>query len=255
VIMIKSKVRLNHRLFTTSTFDSGALGVLASVVHQFQEGRYIVDVNRDQKNVGSTNFLVESSSANMQLIIDLTAVSVPVGTSTPVEIPTVSPKGYVMFYVSGGVGGYSVVAREESGSAPVFDSTTLSAGDLFAVSLIEPATYWMVNQAGNATGEIQVTTISGETNPLNLPTQYVDVNNTSFDPAKVTVHSAQGLVFRIKGPARVVINKQPGTESATPKFEGKQVRRRVRVSRVYYSDQQQKIGKQVRRRVRLSRPK
>lgn len=248
--MIKSKVRFNHRLFTTSTFDSGALGLLASVVHQFQEGRYNAIVNRDQKNIGSTNFLVESSSANTQLLIDLTAVNVTGGTSTPVEIPKVSPKGYVVFYVSGGVGGYSVVAREESGSDPVFDSTTLSGNDLFAVSLIEPATYSMVNQAGNATGEIQV--VSGEMNPLNLSTQYVDVNNTSFDPAKVSVHSAQGLVFRIKDPARIVITKQEGTEAATPTDEGKQVRRRMRVSRPH-SVQQEKIGKQVRRRVRVSR--
>ena len=248
MITIKAKARFNHRILTTSTFDSGALGLLAYVIHQFQEGRYTAVVNRDQKNVGSINFLVESTSDNIQLMIDLATVS------TVAEVPKVSPKGYVMFYVSGGEGSYSVVASEESGASLVFDSTKLSDNVLFAVSILEPATYSMVNQAGSATGEIQVTP-AGNTDPHTLPTQYVDVSTASFDPTKINLQSSQGLVFRIKGPARIVITKQPGKEFVTSKHEGKKVRRHVRVISLYRSDPQQNIPKQVRRHVRVTRSK
>jgi hypothetical protein len=232
VRVMNNKVRLNRRLFTTSTFDSGALGVLASVVHQFPAGHYYSVVRREGQNAGSTRFLVEKSSTNMQLKIDLVSVGAPKEeVLTAAAIPTVSPKGYVLFYVSGGAGGYSVVAQEEGDATPVFDSTTLSGGDLFAVSPLEPATYSMANQVGNITGEIQVTLMPEGTDLRTLPTQYVDVNSANFDPAKVSIHSAQGLVFRIKSPARVVINKQKGEELATAVPKGKRVRRRVRLRR------------------------
>jgi hypothetical protein len=238
---MNTSVRFNHRLLTTSTFDSGALGVLAYVVHQFPPGRYHAIVQRDGQNAGSTRFRVDDASASLQLTIDLASVATPLRASAAacacqasaaVEVPTLSPKGYVLFHVSGGAGGYSVVAREESGAAPGFDSTTLSEGDLFAVSLLEPATYSMANQAGNAAGEIQVTPVPEGTNPRTLPAQYVDVTSDSFDPATVSVHSAQGLVFRIKGPARVVINKQPGEELRAVAREGKPLRRRVHLRRL-----------------------
>lgn len=234
-------IRLNHRLLTTSTFDSGALGVLAYVVHQFPAGRYHAVVRREGQSAGSTHFLVDDSSATMQLTIDLASVAAPVRASasargcrapSTADIPTLSPKGYVLFYVSGGAGGYSVVAREESGAAPGFDSATLSEGDLFSVSLLEPATYSMANHAGKAVGEIQVTPIPEGTNPRTLPTLYANVNTGGFDPANISVCSAQGLVFRVKGPARVVINKQPRAELRAAAREGKPVRRRVHFSRL-----------------------
>jgi hypothetical protein len=213
--------------------------MLAYVVHQFPAGRYHAVVQREGQNAGSKRFVVDESTKSMQLTIDLAQVATPARASAagcdcqePSEISTVSPKGYVLFYVSDGPGGYSVVAREESGAAPMFDSATLSPGDLFAASLLEPSTYSMVNQAGGGTGEIQVTPVPEGTNPRTLPTQYVDVNSNSFNPANVSVHSAQGLVFRIKGPARVAINKKPGKEPKAAVSEGKPVRRRVRFRRL-----------------------
>jgi hypothetical protein len=225
MIALNKKIRLNRRLFTTSTFDSGELGVLASVVHKFPAGRYQVVVRREKQDAGSTQFLVDKSSVNMQLTIDLESVAVPVPASGMAEIPTVSPKGYVQFYVSGGVGGYSVVAREASGTSSVFDSTTLSDGDLFVVSLLIPAKYSMANKAGNASGEIQVSPVPEGTNLRSLETQFVEVNSDSFVPTNVSVQSAQGLVFRIKGPSRVVIIKVP-EEPRVAAIEGKRIRRR-----------------------------
>ena len=238
---MSTSIRLNHRLLTTSSFDSGALGLLAYVVHQFPAGRYHVVVRREGQDAGSTYFLVDDSSTSMQLTIDLAAAAAPLRSAASpcasrkaaaTDIPTVSPKGYVLFYVSGGSGGYSVVAHEVNGAAPTYDSATLPAGDVFAVSLLEPATYSMANQAGKAKGKIQVTPVSEGTNPLALATQYVDVSADSFDPANVSVQSAQGLVFRVKAPARIVINKQEAKAIKAVPHEGKTVRRRVRLKRL-----------------------
>ena len=238
---MNTSVRFNARLLTTSTFDSGALGVLAYVAHQFPPGRYHAVAQKEGQDAGSTRFRVDEASTVMQLTIDLASVAAPLrapraddcncrAADAP-EIPAVSPKGFVLFHVSGGAGGYSVVAREESGAAPPFNSATLSDGDLFAVSLLEPATYSMANKAGAAAGTIQVTPIPEGTNPRASETQYAEVTKDAFSPASISVHSAQGLVFRIKGPARVAIDKQPGAE---PKMaqEGKTVRRRVRFRRL-----------------------
>jgi hypothetical protein len=236
---MNSTFRLNHRVLTTSTFDSGALGVLAYVVHRFPAGRYSAIVQRDGQDAGSTRFVVDDASTSMQLTIDLASVAAPARAAAScacdsgADIPTLSSKGYVLFYVSGGAGEYSVVAHEEAGAAPAFDSTKLGDGDVFAATPLEPAGYSMANQAGKASGAIQVIPVPEGTNPRESPPQYVDVTADSFDPANVSVHSAQGLVFRVKGPARIVINKKPGEalRAAAPR-EGKAVRRRVQFRRL-----------------------
>ena len=60
---------VNRHVFTTRVFDSGALTVLASVIHQFPEpGKYIVSIRRDDAVVGSTRFEVVADGP-MQLNI------------------------------------------------------------------------------------------------------------------------------------------------------------------------------------------
>ena len=52
---VKRSVRLNRRLLTTSTFDSGALGLLVHVIHRFPNaGTYQAVVLRDGQRVGTT---------------------------------------------------------------------------------------------------------------------------------------------------------------------------------------------------------
>jgi hypothetical protein len=240
---VKSSVRFNTRLLTTSTFDSGALGLLVHLIHRFpQAGTYQAVVFRDGERVGTTCFRVTAEGAGTQLNIDLASVAPPAGGAKctcrehPESAPVVSPEGYVLFHAPRGIGSYAVVVGEAREGAPaVFDSRSLTDGDLFALALIEPTTYRLESPGGSAKGEIAVAPIPPGTDLRTVAPVYVDATKEAFQPAQVNVHAGQGIVFRARGAKRIVI-----TKSATPQRPGaaapaapgaRRVRRHVRVWR------------------------
>jgi hypothetical protein len=244
VTTVKSSVRLNQRLLTTSSFDSGALGVLVHVLHRFPgAGTYQAVVLQDGERVGTTCFRVTDDTAGTQLNIDLSTVARPTGSPArctcrehPESAPTVSPQGYVLFHASSGAGGYAVVAGEaKEGGRAVFDSRALSDGDLFALAFIEPTIYSVASQGGAGRGEIQVTPFPPGTNLRTVPPVYVDAGRDAFQPARVTVHAAQGVVFRIRSATRIVVEKQAPAASrraAALAPGARRVLRRVRVRKL-----------------------
>ncbi|MGZ8185993.1 MAG: hypothetical protein ACXWTL_06080 [Methylobacter sp.] len=210
------KAKVNLQLLNTTTLDSGALGMLAMVIHQFYTpGHYRVNIMEEGLAVSSTEFVVDDQSDVMQLDIDL-AQAVKKKNARPEEcgcktgkhrVQKVSPKGYVLFHASS-KGGYSVVVSNNEDKV-IFDSMKLDDGDLFAVSLLEPATYSMTNVLGSATGEIIVSlTPEAARNLKTLETRYIEVNQRVFDPECIELTSSQGLVFRIKNSSRIVIEKK-----------------------------------------------
>ena len=240
---MKSSVRFNTRLLTTSTFDSGALGLLVHLIHRFpQVGTYQAVVFRDGQRVGTTCFRVMEQAAGTQLNIDLASVAQPAGDAKctcrehPESAPAVSPEGYVLFHAPRGIGTYAVVVGEaREGAAAVFDSRSLTDGDLFALALIEPTIYRVESPGSPATGEIRLAPIPPGTDLRTVPPVYVDVTKETFEPAQVNVHAGQGIVFRARGAKRIVITKSatpPPTGAATPGApSGRRVRRHVRVWR------------------------
>jgi len=239
---VKSSVRFNSRLLTTSTFDSGALGLLVHVIHRFpQAGTYQGVVFRDGQRVGTTCVRV-TDGAGTQLNVDLASVALPAGASQcacrehPESAPAVSPEGYVLFHAPRGVGGYAVVVGEaREGGQAVFDSRTLTDGDLFALALIDPATYAVASPGGPGKGEIRVAPIPPGTDLRTVAPVYVDATAQGFQPAQVSVHAGQGIVFRARGAARIVITKRaaqaPRRAAAPAARGGRRVLRHVRVRR------------------------
>jgi hypothetical protein len=66
------QVTVNRQLFSERTFDSGALGVLCSVIHQFAEsGVYQAVIKVAGKTERTVWFEVTESASEMQLDIDL----------------------------------------------------------------------------------------------------------------------------------------------------------------------------------------
>jgi hypothetical protein len=208
--------RLNKQLFNTSTHDSGALGMMAMVIHPFgNPGRHRAVVMHQGRPVAEVEFDVDKTSTVMQHDIDLAQVAQQ-GRQRPEtcackgavqSVGAVSPEGYVLFHASSGQG-YSVVVNNADGK-PVFDSTALNDGDLFAVSLLEPTRYTLRNTAGSAKGEIEVAFNDEIAKRIKqLETRYVDVHEKKFDSVLIELASTQGLVFRVKGASRIVIQKQ-----------------------------------------------
>lgn len=207
--------RLNLPLLNTTSFDSGSLGLAAMVIHQFpEEGHYVASVSLAGAVVAEQAFLVEVNSPSFQLDIDLAqrtksssghdsgCACSQLGESAP----SVSPKGFVLFHVTRG-SGYSVTVAK-IGEKPVFDSTKLGSGDLFAVSLLEPAQYSVTNSLGTARAAITVEFNADLAKRLkSLQPVYVEVTPTTFEPSQIRLASSQGLVFRVKEKARIVIEK------------------------------------------------
>jgi hypothetical protein len=258
---------INRHLFTTRVFDSGALTVLASVIHQFSEpGRYHVTIRHGDTVVGTTPFEVSADSTATQLNLDLSVLGASPGSraaftrsaraavkgagekdcgcggggaagahahgasasASASGMPGVSPKGYVQFFVSQGAGGYSASVAKEGGNKFLFETTALGSGDLFAVSLLTPATFSMANKAGSATGTIAVSFSKEVAARLKATAPvYVDVSKGAFATKEVHLSSGQGLVFRIKDAARIVVQQE--TEPPQPRARATRARRFYRV--------------------------
>jgi hypothetical protein len=209
------KAKTNVQLLNTTTFDSGALGMTAMVLHQFRPaGRYRAVVSEKGRASAEIDFEVDEKSEVMQLDIDLGASvrysrerSDDCGCKVATQSTrVVSPDGYVLFHASSG-GGYSVIVSDWGGK-PAFDSAKLGPGDLFAVSLLEPARYSMANTLGSASGEIAVSLKPEMAKRIrDLETSYIEASEGKFGPERIDLTASQGLVFRINGTARILIEK------------------------------------------------
>lgn len=200
--------------------------MLAMVLHQFSSpGRYRASISSRGRVPKSVHFDVDAKSEAMQLNIDLAGTTTSIDKACRAVIPcgqseeparlVVSPKGYVLFHASSG-SGYSVIVSDSLGRV-VFNSSKLGNGDLFAVSLLEPGSYSMKNSVDSSTGVASVTLPERMFGRMGeLETQYIDVIEKKLDPQRIELISSQGLVFRIKSPARIVIAKEPiAKEEAT----------------------------------------
>src|SRR5262245_4911524 len=229
-------VLINRQLFLTRVFDSGALTVLSSVIHQFAEpGLYYVTIRRGDAVLGTTRFEVVTESAPTQHNIDLSTAG-PASARSPflrsargsaakdcncehhgaaaipqsgaAATPTVSSKGYVQFFVSQGEGGLSASVARADGDKVLFDTTALGPGDLFALALLAPASFSMANKLGNATGTITVAFSSEVARRLKTTAAvFVETSKSAFSPNNVQLSSGQGLVFRVTDAARIVVTQ------------------------------------------------
>jgi len=210
------KAKVNRRLLNTTTFDSGSLGMMAMVIHQFQSpGFYRGVIMKQGRAITDLEFSVDEKSTEMQLNIDMArairnAKAHPEDShcGSEKEVPSiVSQNGYVLFYASSG-SGYSVIVTSVDGKEK-FDSTKLTSGDLFSISLLEPTKYSMVNTMGQGEGEIVVSLTPNMAKKVkNLETSYINVSPKGFDPDCMELTSSQGLVFRLTDSARVIIEKK-----------------------------------------------
>lgn len=202
---------LNRQLFEATVFDSGALGLMTSVAHRFTTaGLYAVTAKKVGARMGSATFEVREDATAMQLDIDLAMTQGPRGNGCSSRTfdrapQIVSPRGYVIFHSSSG-SGWS--ADTGTGMESVFDSTRLTKGDIFALTLLEPALYKIENRLGSAKGSIEVCFTRADVTRLGeLQPVLVTVGKT-LEPDHFTLISTQGLIFRIETDARIVITRQ-----------------------------------------------
>jgi hypothetical protein len=201
---------LNH-LFSHHDLDSGSLTMLGPIVHQFNEpGAYRGDVFWNEQQVGRFMLCVQQGCPASQVDIDLSKLPADGDCGcggAPGAGFAVRPQGYAVFHVTRALGGYAVTISS-TGEKPVrvFDSRKLAPGDIFAASMLRPGRYALTNTISKARGEIVVAypqpggRPAGQLDPINI-----ECLDKEFRPAQVRLESAQGTVYRMRAPGRIVI--------------------------------------------------
>lgn len=221
------KLNLDPNLFAQTGLDSGALTMLGAVVNRFDEpGEYRGTVRRGDSIETVFYLSVDRESPVAAADIDLArlAGSLPdrPGAEEACCCPSetearfsVNPRGFVLFRVSGGKGGYSVNLRraDPSQDTRVFNSTMLDDGQIFTARILRPGRYTVTNTRGDTRAELVVGTppkpFSGYRPPEPLR---ITVGEGGFDPERIALEPAQGLIFECRTPSRIVIEPERADE-------------------------------------------
>jgi hypothetical protein len=214
-----SKVYIDPNLVTQIGLDSGALTMLGAIVHRFEEpGEYRGTVRHGTSIERVFYLSVDKDSSIAAADIDLASLagSLPQRDETrdgccPKEPETrfsVNPRGYALFRVSGGKGGYSVNLRraDPDNATRVFNSTTLNDGAIFSARILRPGIYSVSNTHSKARGSVTVSYPPKAFSEYRPPEpQRVEVSERGFNPEKIALKPAQGLIFECRVPSRIVI--------------------------------------------------
>jgi hypothetical protein len=203
----RQDVVINRALLVNAALDSAAIAVRGTVFHVFTEsGDHDVTVLRDGDTVSRLTVTVQAEGAPPQVNLDLAGLEVDADRSAQCMCQYAVREGGVMgFAVGQGIGRYAVVIDHTAGggSRTVLDSRgQLPAGDLFAVTLINPGTYRATNLASQARLQITVA-MPAQGEPYNpaWPT-LIRAGDHGFDPAEAHILAGQSIVLLAEAPAR-----------------------------------------------------
>lgn len=225
-------MKLNRTLLQQTNADSGALTMLAAVVHRpRQPGTYGGTVYRRDQAVGEFTLRVLDEDGPLQVHVDLAMQGLRGGSGRPADnrhddaccddehdaqttdatTYTVGRDGHAVFHVSTGAGGYAVQLagvgeREGEQGAQTWDSRELQEGDLFAVTLLRPGTYRVANEVARAEAQIRLAYPQRGKAAYRPPdAQHIAVTESSFEPNRIELQPLQGQVYEIHAGSRIKI--------------------------------------------------
>ncbi|MES2221847.1 MAG: hypothetical protein V4587_12890 [Acidobacteriota bacterium] len=221
------KMTFDQNLFMQVGLDSGSLTMLAGVTHRFMEaGQYRGVVYRGGESIGKFYINVDKNSPIAQANIDLatfdTRLPAPAssaassgcgcqGEGSQSETTfEVNPKGYAVFHVSAGAGGFAVrasKAAEDPQQQNQFDSRELNCEDIFSAVILRPGTYSISNASNSkAKGKITVgyPKIGKTAYRPPSPTKII-CSESGFEPANVEIQPGQAVLFQANAPSRIAI--------------------------------------------------
>lgn len=234
------RTTFDQNLFTQIGLDSGSLTLLASVVHSFPEpGAYRGAVHLGEKVESVFYINADNNSPVAQVNIDLGSLTAGPATSSAAGCCcedtaknaanefVVNPKGYAVFHVTSGAGGYYVHLRkaDQDPNQKIFDSRKLEEGDIYSAVILRPGRYSITNTLGKGTsGELTVHYPSvGKTAYRPPAPLHVDVSEKGFQPHKIEVHPGQGILFHPRQPSRIkieLVKPDDGPKAAGPHARG-----------------------------------
>lgn len=207
---MRSQLTFDRHLFTQLGLDSGALTILGALVHSFEEaGEYRGTARRGDLPEATFRVSVDSACAIAQADIDLaTLVDDDDRCGDDVRRFTVHPKGFAVFRVSKGSGGYWVNVRraDEDRAVKAYDSRRLEQGDIFSAMLLRPGRYSIENALSKARGEVTVAYPTTGKTAYRPPAPLEAECGDTIKPKAIHLKPVQGLNIHATGPARVRIS-------------------------------------------------
>jgi hypothetical protein len=252
----------NRYLFTQIDLDSGSLTSLGVVMHSFgKPGLYRGQVRRGEQETGAFLLRVGEDFPQMQVDIDLAHLISPTDCCDDKRGAgySANARGYVVFHVSDGPGGFHVVVGREDmakGETP-FDSRELHDGDLFAATILRPGTYVVANSLSKTREKADLVVAYPQLEARryrSLPVQMVELSDKGFTPERLRVEVTQSQVFQIRSAARVRINLQKpddgprGTTSSYPGWRQNEVQQPANRSQSAAAEEKAGTGGGPRRR-------
>lgn len=207
---------LNTHLFTETGTDSGAINVLGTVVAPFEDvDTYRLDLFRDGEFLTHRTLEVSDDIPARQVDLDLGTLpelrqsrghdhDCSCDTHGTLEL---GENGYLVLHVSQGPGDFAALAyRPDIDDEPAFDSRRLEPGAYFAATLLRPGAYVARNELGQGAFEFAVPSPEPPEGH-EIPDEPVRATLTEagFEADEQVVQPAQGFVFEVRTPARVVI--------------------------------------------------
>jgi len=204
---------LNRHLFSATDTDSGALNVLGTVVHQFEDtGEYRIDLFRGDRYVTHRYLVVDDEEPRTQVTLD--AATLPEVQDRESherscccgdhDVFHLRENGHFVLDVSRGPGGFAVRVTAADDGDPVFDSRELDENDHFAATLMRPGRYVARQREGDAELTVTVPYPTGEGRGVPEP-ERIDVTEDGFEASDVEIRTGQGLVFDVDTGARIEI--------------------------------------------------
>lgn len=194
---------LNRAVFTQRAFDSRALSVLTTLVHRFVEaGHYEVFVRRAGTVVHRTDVHVAPEHGRQQIDVDMADVpgskrACGCHGDAALELRT---GGAVAFYVSSGVGGYTVTvanraARDEKTGMALDSSKGIPAGGFFALTLVQPGAYRIATGSG-ATASVRVRVPGRDKGYRPDRVTRLTLKKSGFEPQSAEIYSGQSVAIQ-----------------------------------------------------------
>ncbi len=234
------KTTLDPNLYTQIGLDSGSLTMLGTIVHQLGEpGEYRGALHHGADVKAVFYIAADSNSPVAQVTVDLggldqaqsgAASAAAEGTcgceggskdNSGGKRYTVNPRGYVLFHVQSGGGGYYVHLRrvDAAETDKGYDTRTLKNGDAFTGMILRPGTYSIVNTLTKAKTEavVQYPKIGDKPYVPPAPVR-IECTAKGFDTkGRIELGVGQGLVFQARVDSRIEIKlEKPDDGPARP---------------------------------------
>ncbi len=221
------KLALNRALFADRPLDSAGITALATILHRFTEaGDYELFVRQGDQLVARSMVQVvgelpqppkgdpssaprrpRGEGAPNQINLDLATIGQENDALRQVAGNTLATGGVLGFYAGSGTGRYNVTITRIAGDQKetVLDSAReLPAGDFFAVTLVRPGTYTVVNRPADAQTRVKVELpTQGEYRPGRAT--LVQAVRGGFEPGELSLFSGQSLLFQCEVPSQFVV--------------------------------------------------